>query len=176
MASRRSLLSALVAAAAVAACAKSVPVTTNEPVAKGQAANRWSGALRPPAMATTAVLSRTAPSATAASYGNVMLTRLADRPDRWRYELTVTAPPMAGSQVAWALFTGSCGASSPPVVPTAELPVMDLGSGGAGAVRGELGATLEARTTYHVNVYTTPRATDVNNVLLCAKLSFSGQR
>jgi hypothetical protein len=176
MASRRSLLSAVFVAGAVVACAKSVPVTTNEPASRAQGAMRWTGALRPPAMASTAVLSRGSPSATAASYGNVMLTRVADQPDRWRYELTVTAPPLSGSQVAWALFTGSCGASSPPVVPTAELPVLDLGSGGGGAVRGEIGATLSARTTYHVNVYTTPRATDVSNVLLCAKLSVSGQR
>ena len=177
MSPRRSMFP-LAFALVAGACARSVPVTTNgegAPVATSVA--RWSGQLKAPNLSSSSVLvsKPTSSGATATSYGNVMLTRVGQQGDRWGYEITVTAPPSAGGQVAWALYTGSCGSPTPPVVPPNELPPLDLGAGGSGAVRGEFTALMQPKTTYHVNVYFGPRATDVNNVMLCTKLSFSGK-
>ena len=138
---------------------------------------RWSADLRQPSMSASPVMSSGAGSggAQASSYGTAMLTRV-EGAGRVRYEVNVTAPPAAGRQLAWALHTGSCTTPSPPVVPVNELPPLDLGSGGGGVARGEFTAELDPRTTYNVRVYTTNRATDVNGVLLCARLNYSGKR
>ena len=169
----------LVFALAVAACSKSVPVTTNGPSGDRVSTSvaRWSGQLKAPNLSSSSALvtKPTSGGATATSYGNVMLTRVGPQGDRWSYEIAVTAPPAAGSQVAWALYSGSCGSPTPPVVATNELPPLDLGSGGSGAVRGEFTARMEPKNAYHLNVYFGPRATDVNNVMLCTKLTFSGK-
>lgn len=136
---------------------------------------RWSSALKQLNMAATGTLSGSA-GAVASAYGNVTFSPVADMRGRTRYELSITAPSLAGQTVAWALYTGACNTPSPPVVPVNELPPIDVANSGAGEVRGEFSAPLNAGTTYHVNVYTVPRATDVNNVLLCGRLSYSGPK
>jgi hypothetical protein len=166
----------LALAFAAGACARSVPVTTNGQVApRSQSVARFSGTLKAPTLSSPSTISKQSTGATATAYGSVMLTRIAEVSDRWRYEVTVTSPPSAGGQLAWALYSGTCGASTPPVVPTNELAPLDLNSAGTGMVRGEFGALLEPNGTYHVNVYFGARATDVNNVMLCTRLGFSGK-
>jgi hypothetical protein len=138
---------------------------------------RWSATLRQLSMSNNATLGGGGGAgATATSYGSITISPVGDTRGRMRYELSVTAPTMGGQQIAWGIFTGACNAPSPPVVPVNELPPIDIASSGAGVVRGEFSVPLDPATTYHVNVYTVQRATDVNNVLLCAKLGYSGPR
>ena len=177
MASLRSPLMILAAVLATA-CAKSVPVTTNESGAQAAGSantQRWSAPLRQPSMTSSPVLSTETTGATAAAYGSAMLTQTPGAGNA-RYEVTVTVPASANRQVAWALFTGSCGTASPPVVPVNELPPIDLNASGSGAARGTLSTELDPRATYNLRVYGAARATDVNNVVLCARLGFSGKR
>lgn len=176
MASLRSF-AVTVTVAALAACARSVPVTTtgDGTVAASRAdVDRWTASLRQPTMTNTAVIGGASPGAVAASYGSATLTQ--PRGGSARFEVAVTIPSAANRQVAWALFTGSCTTASPPVVPVSELQPIDLDASGSGAVRGTLSVPLEAKTTYNLRVYAGGRATDVNNVVLCSRLGFSGKR
>jgi hypothetical protein len=177
MASLRSPL-VILAAVLATACAKSVPVTANETGGQVSAAanvQRWSAPLKQPSMTASSVLSTTTSGATAASYGSATLTQ-SPGTGHARYEVTVTVPPAANRQVAWALFTGSCGTASPPVVPVNELPPIDLDASGSGAARGSLTTELSPKATYNLRVYGSARASDVNNVVLCARLGYSGRR
>ena len=168
----------ILAAALAAACAKSVPVTTNDgsAAAPRTAVDRWTGALRQPSMTNTAVIAgASTPGATAAAYGSATITQPRGTGPA-RAELSVTIPASANRQVAWALYTGSCTTASPPVVPVNELQPIDLDASGSGTVRGNLSVVLDAKATYNLRVYSGARATDVNNVVLCARLGFSGSR
>lgn len=165
-------------AAALAACAKSVPVTETEGAtpAPRTDVDRWTASLKQPAMTNTAVLAgATTPGAVAASYGSVTITQPRGA-GYARFEVAVTVPSAANRQVAWALFTGSCTTASPPVVPVNELQPIDLDASGSGAVRANLSVPLDGRASYNLRVYAGPRATDVNNVVLCTRLGFSGKR
>jgi hypothetical protein len=64
----------------------------------------------------------------------------------------------------------------PPVLSVNEFPTIEVGSNGAGIVRGELPVGLNVRGTYHANVYWANRATDVSNVMMCANLAYDGPR
>ena len=168
----------ILAAVLVAACAKSVPVTTNDgtTAAARVDVDRWTGSLRPPSMTSSAVIAGSStPGATAASYGSATIAQSRGA-SYARAEVNVTIPSAANRQVAWALFTGSCTTGSPPVVPVNELQPIDLDASGSGAVRANLSVPLDARASYNLRVYAGPRATDVNNVVLCARLGFSGKR
>ena len=179
MASLRTSAVLLATVALATACARSVPVTTTSGDVQTARADvqRWSAPLKPPSMTSSAVISTGADAggATAAAYGSVTITQSLGTGST-RYDLNVTIPPAAGRQLAWALYTGSCTTASPPVVPVNELPPLDLGSGGSGTVRGNLPATLDPKTTYNLRVYGHSRASDVNDVVLCARLGFSGRK
>lgn len=178
MASLRSS-AVMVVATLVAACAKSVPVTTNDGVTATRQAevDRWSASLKQPTLNSSAIMSGggESPGSVATSYGSATLTQGRGAGNA-RYDVSVTMPPAANRQVAWGLYTGTCSTASPPVVPTNELQPIDLDASGSGTVRGNLSATLDAKTTYNLRVYAGPRATDVNNVVLCSRLGFSGRR
>lgn len=178
MAPLRQSVVILAGAALAAACAKSVPVTTNDGATVTAEVLRWTASLKQPSLNSSAILpgaSGESPGSVAASYGSAALTQTRGGSSA-RYEVTVTMPPAANRQVAWALFTGSCGTASPPVVPVNELPPLDLDASGSGAARGTLPVQLNPTTTYNLRVYGSGRATDVNNVVLCARLGFSGKR
>ena len=174
----RRLALVLPAALVAGGCASTTPVAGAGGGVQAGSAQRWSAQLRQPSLSASGTLrsSTTTGGSTATSYGSVSFMPVVDSRGRMRYELSVTAPTLGGSQVAWAIHTGECRTPSPPVVPLSELPVIDLATSGTGVVRGELPMQLEPRTTYHVNVYSTPRATDVNNVMLCGKLGYSGPK
>ena len=179
MASLRSFV-VILTVAALADCERSVPVKTNEGTTQARSPDvqRWSAPLKQPSMNSSAVISGVGEASTgsvATSYGSVMLSQTAGS-GRARYELTVTVPPAANRQVAWALFTGSCSTASPPVVPINELQPLDLDAAGSTTQRGYLPVELDPRATYNLRVYAASRATDVNNVVLCARLAFSGKR
>ena len=177
MAKMHRRLLVLVLLGSVGACAKSVPVTGSAQDVAGRTQARWSASLRPLTMSSTAVLvGASSGSGTAASYGSATLSPSYEQIGRVRYDISVTMPTAAGAVVAWALFTGACNTPSPPVVPTAELQPIEVGTSGSGVVRGTFTAQLERGTTYNLRVYSTGRATDVNNVALCAKLDYSGPK
>lgn len=177
MAPLRSFVATLLVLALTAACARSVPVTTNDAAIPTAAANvdRWTASLRQLTMTNTAVIGAPGPGATAAAYGSVTFTQPRGS-DHARFELAATIPSAANRQAAWALFTGSCTTASPPVVPVNELQPLDLDASGSATIRGNLSTTLDPKTTYNVRVYGSSRASDVNNVVLCARLGFSGKR
>lgn len=176
------LLLAVPAALVAGGCASSTTAGAGggsaAPSGSSAGPQRWSASLRQLNMSNNATLGggTGGSGATATSYGSITISPVGDTRGRMRYELSVTAPTMGGQQIAWGIFTGACNAPSPPVVPVNELPPIDIASSGAGVVRGEFSVPLDPATTYHVNVYTVQRATDVNNVLLCAKLGYSGPR
>lgn len=168
---------ASVASLTLGACSRSVPVTTNGAPVASPDVGRWSADLKQPTLSSTPVMSGGAGSggSQASSYGSALLSRI-EGVDRVHYEISVTAPPLSGRQVAWAIYTGSCTTPSPPVVPVNELPGIDLGSGGSGMARGEIAMSLDPRTTYNVRVYGSNRATDLLNVVICSRLTYSGKR
>lgn len=178
---RRSALPLMVV---LAACASPRPVGSPSPDGSAGATAaalrpaRWTGSFRQQFMRPTAVIGggTMASGAQASSFGSVTLTATGGERPRLLYDVSVSAPPAAGSQLAWALFTGPCNTPSPPVVAPSQLPVLDIDSNGRGLARGEVGAALDPRTTYHLNVYTTGRVTDRDNVLMCAKLDYNGPR
>jgi hypothetical protein len=55
-----------------------------------------------------------------------------------------------------------------------EFPPISVSSTGDGHVRAEIPFTLAAGSSYHVNVYWTPRANDMNDVMMCANLQPGG--
>ena len=86
-------------------------------------------------------------------------------------ELAVNdAPVPPESQIAWAIFTGTCGSPTPMVTGPQEFPLIEVASNGSGAVRTEMSLTLDPRGSYHANVYWTARASGVSGVMMCANL------
>jgi hypothetical protein len=149
-------------------CASHKPGTTKIP-----GAAHWSGDFRQES--SSAVIGSDLTRGRASSYGAVTLTPSADQERRAKFEVTVTTS-LTGTQIAWAVYEGTCGAPTPPVLPVNEFPTIEIGSNGAGIVRGELPVGLNVRGTYHANVYWSNRASDVSNVMMCAKLSYSASR
>lgn len=135
---------------------------------------RWNGTLKQPVMAGSAVISAQTAQARAAGYGTAVLTPVPTDEGRTRVELSITAPTQRGTQVAWAVFPGSCSAATPPVIAATEFPLIDVANSGTGLVRTHLAMRLDPRSTYHVKVYSSSRVTDVSDVMMCAPLSFSG--
>jgi hypothetical protein len=136
---------------------------------------QWTGSFREPKMAATSVIGAPAP-ARSAGFGNIVVTPVGDAVGRTRVELTISAPGAVGRQLAWAVFSGSCGAATPPVLAVTEFPAIEIAASGAGSVRIELPMALDHRRSYHANVYDAGRATDVDNVMMCANLKFGGGR
>jgi hypothetical protein len=150
---------------AVAACAGQSAAPT------GTGPLRWSGSFRQSQMAATSVIGPATPGRGAA-YGNITLTPVVETPaGRVRVELTVSAPMPAGTHIAWALFTGPCGAATPPLTGPNEFPVIEISNSGAGAVRTVMPLPLDQRGSYHANVYWDARVSDVSNVMMCANLA-----
>lgn len=152
----------LFALVGVAACA-----TSNRPTTVAGPA-RWTGNFK--SMGGTSAVMTATTNTQASAFGNITIVTLDTAPPTSRVDLYVTAPAMSGSQLAWAVFSGPCGAPTPPVAGVNEFPTMELTSGG-----GRIGTSLRFRlspgTEYHTNVYNSGRATDVSNVMLCANLT-----
>ena len=132
---------------------------------------RWTGAFKPEGG--SAVIGSELTRARSTGYGTITLTPVSDQQGRVKVDMSVTTS-VVSAQVAWALFEGPCGAPTPPVIAVNQFPTIEVGNNGSGLVRAELPMTLDTRATYHANVYWTGRATDVTNVMLCAKVAFSG--
>ena len=132
----------------------------------------WSGSFRQPQQAASAVVGP-ATTPRGAAYGSLNLLPTGKKANAYRVELSVSAPVDPNAQLAWAIFTGPCGAPSPSVIGLNEFPIIEMTSGNGG-YHGELTLPLDSRASYHANVYWTSRATDVSTVMMCTNLSYSG--
>jgi hypothetical protein len=153
----------------------SVACATNPAPASSSASTnvpgRWSGSFKQTQMP-TAQMGAATPNR---GYGTITITPLVTGADRVRIELSVNAPVPSGTQVAWALFNGACGSAAPMVTGENQFPPMEIGGNGAGFVRLEILLPLDPRSAYHANVYWTPRARDLGDVMMCAPLKAGGR-
>lgn len=134
----------------------------------------WTGSFRQPQVAASSVIGP-ATTPRGAAYGALKLTPVAGRAGSYEVELSMSAPVEPSTQLAWAVFQGPCGATSTAVTGINEFPMIEITSGG-GAVHSVMTFVLDPRGTYHANVYWSSRATDVSNVMMCAKLEFANAR
>jgi hypothetical protein len=126
-------------------------------------------------MAASAVVGPATPNS-AAAFGSITVTPLEGGSNRARVELSISAPMANGRQLAWAVFTGSCGAPTPPLAGPNEFPLIDVGNNGSGMVRTTMSITLDTHSDHHANIYLTSHVSDVSNVMMCANLTYSGAR
>ena len=152
-------------------CASHKAATTTTTTVKGPP--RWTGSFKQES--NSAVIGAELARGRSSGYGSIVLTPVADQERRVKVELSVNTS-LTGTQIAWAVYEGTCGAPTPPVLSVNEFPTIEIGTNGAGVVRGELPVTLNARGTYHANVYWSNRATDVSNVMLCTNLAYAAAR
>jgi hypothetical protein len=149
---------------ASAACATgNRPTTTAGPA-------RWSGSFRTVGAASSAILNTSSTDSLGSAFGSITVTSLETTPPTSHVDLTVSAQSMSGRELAWAIFTGPCGAGTPPVASLQEFPPLTVSSGNA-RVSTDLRFQLSPSAEYHANVYASYRANDVANVLMCTNLS-----
>lgn len=152
------------ALAGVAACAaRNRPSTSTGPA-------HWSGNLRSTGTASSAVLNTATTDSQGSAFGSIRIVNGDSMPPTSHVELTVSAPAMSGRELAWAIFTGPCGAATPPVASLQEFPPLSVSTGNA-TVTADLRFRLDPSLDYHVNVYASYRANDVANVLMCSNLT-----
>jgi len=154
----------LLALAGLASCATSNrPTTSTGPV-------RWSGNFRTVGSASSAVLNTSSTDSQGSSFGNIIVVNADSMPPTSHVDLTMSSPSMSGRELAWAIFSGPCGAPTPPVASLQEFPPLSVSTGN-GRVSTDLRFRLTPGAEYHANVYASSRANDVANVLMCANLS-----
>ncbi len=132
----------------------------------------WSGSFRQSQSAASSVIGP-ATTPRGAAYGSINLTPVEGKAGTYKVELTMSAQLDPNTQLAWAIFSGPCGAPLPSVVGLNEFQLIEM-TGGGGAVRTTMALPLDPHGTYHVNVYNSSRATDVSNVMMCTNLALSG--
>ena len=139
---------------------------------KGAGPSRWTGSFKQES--NSAVIGAEMARGRSSGYGTIVLTPVADQERRVKVEISVTTS-LTSAQIAWAVYEGTCGAPTPPVLAINDFPTIDIGTNGAGVVRGELPVALNVRGTYHANVYWSGRASDVSNVMMCANLAYAAR-
>lgn len=160
----------LLVVVASSGCASHKAATTTT-ISKGPP--RWTGNLKQES--NSAVIGAEMARGRSTAYGTVVLTPVPDQERRVKVELSVSTS-LTSAQIAWAVYEGTCGAPTPPVLAANEFPTIDIGTNGAAVVRTELPIALNVRGTYHANVYWSNRATDVSNVMMCANLAYAAPR
>jgi len=138
------------------------------------AATRWTGSFKQSALAASAVVGQPTTNRTA-GFGNITLTPVEAESGRVRVELAINASVTPGTQIGWAIFTGPCGAPTPPIAGKNEFPTIEISNSGSGVVRMIMSLTMEPRAAYHANVYWGSQVTDVSNVMMCANLARGGR-
>jgi hypothetical protein len=138
-----------------------------KPAAARSGVSQWSGSFRGASSATSAVL---APSTPNRGSGSITLTALGGAPAQTRVEVSISGAP-SNSQLGWAIFGGACGSPAPAVTGQNAFQPISVSSGGDGHIRADMTFTLDPKGAYHANVYWTPRANDMNDVMMCANLS-----
>ena len=131
----------------------------------------WSGNFRPLPMHSSAEFGPAVPNR---GTGSIGVTPVAGAPGRMRINLDVNVGVPPSGQLARAIFGGTCGSPGLIVANQNDFPAMDISSTGDGHFRGEMVFTLDPTQSYHVNVYATARANDLNDVMMCAELKPGG--
>lgn len=155
-------LRALLCVLAASGCASAGAARTT-----GTASASWSGSFRPRPVHSSAEFGPAVPNR---GTGNVTITPVAGAPGRVHVDLIVNLGAPPAGQVAWAVFSATCGSSGLIVANQNDFPAMDISSTGDGHFQGDMVFTLDPSSSYHVNVYSTPRANDLNDVMMCAEL------
>jgi len=137
----------------------------------GNPASGWSGSFRPRPMHSSAELGPAVPNR---GTGTVTITPVPGSPGRVHVDLDVNVGVPPSGQVAWAVFSATCGSAGLIVANQNDFPPMDISSTGDGHFRGDMVFTLDPASSYHVNVYSTGRANDLNDVMMCAELRPGG--
>jgi len=138
-------------ALALTACAHTVPVeagaTPSASVSIAPGGGRWNARIS----SVTQNRGDVAQSTRDKSYGSADWTRGAG-PTLSTVNLTFT---YAGVErdLNWALIAGSCGMAALPLIPLANFPELNIGSGGRAQVTATLPIDLPATGTYHVDIY-----------------------
>ena len=132
--------------------------------------SRWTGSFRPAASGSSAVLAPVTPNRGA---GSIIINALGGAPARMRVDLSVSGAPPS-TQVAWAVFSGPCGSTAPMLAGQNEFPPISVSSSGDGHIQTDMAFALDPRAAYHANVYSTSRANDMNDVMMCANLKPEG--
>ena len=157
-------LGTLVSLVVLAACASS---GGTRPATRGSTASRWSGSFRSTGSSSSAMFGPATPNR---GSGTISLAPLGSGVPATRVELSIRdAPPSA--TVAWAVFGGNCGSPEPIVAGQNQFPVISLSSSGEGHVKTDISFVLDPKSSYHANVYFTPRANDMNDIMMCANLT-----
>ena len=160
-------LRVLLCAVAASGCAS----TGGSPRTTANAPSGWSGTFRPRPMHSSAEFGPAVPNR---GTGTITITPVASSPGRVRVDLNVNLGVPPGGQAAWAVFGSTCGSSGLIVANQNDFPPMDISSTGDGHFRGEMVFTLDPSQSYHVNVYSSSRANDLNDVMMCADLKPGG--
>lgn len=153
----------LISLLGLAACASS---GASHPASSGNVTH-WSGNFRPTNSASSAVMAPATPNRGA---GTISLTALGGTPAQTRIEMTISgaAPNL---QLGWAVFGGPCGSPAPIVAGQNQFPAISTSSSGDGRVQTDISFTLDPRNSYHANVYFGSRASDMNDIMMCANLT-----
>jgi len=131
---------------------------------------RWSGSFRSATMATNATL---APATPNRGTGSITVTQLGTTPSQMRVDLSINTGAGA-SQNGWAIFNGGGGSPRPMVAGQNQFAPISVSSSGDAHLRTEIVFTLDPKSSYHANIYWTPRANDMNDVMMCANLQPEG--
>jgi hypothetical protein len=156
----------------LAACAHTVPVegaaTPSTSVATTSGMGRWSGRIS----SVTQNRADIAQSTRDNSYGSAEWTP-ASGPTLSSVNLVFT---YAGQDrdLYWALVTGSCGTTALPLLPLANFPDLNVGSGGRAQVTTTLPIELPATGTYHIDIYR-DRSGGPETLVGCGNLRYSGR-
>lgn len=134
----------------------------------------WTGSFRTSQYAATAVIGPAQPGRSA-GYGTITIAPVEAPASSSRVEISVNAPVPSGTQIGWAVFSGQCGSTSPPLIGAMQFPTIEIANSGAGSVRAVLPLSLEEHGTYHANVYWNSQVTDVSNVMMCANLGLDNR-
>ena len=160
----------IVAIAACASSSSSTSSTRSASSAPESGPTRWTAQFKQTQGASTAAIIP-GQMGSSSAYGSITVTSQGTTPPATRVELSVNAPVPSGTQVGWAIFSGSCGAPTPPIVGPHEFPTIEIGGNNNGSVRVNFQLALDPRGAYHANVYWGSQVTDLNNVMMCANLS-----
>ena len=145
--------------------------TSNRPTTSTGPA-RWSGNFRSVGSPSSAVLNTSTTDSQGSAFGSITVVNAETTPPTSHVDLTVSAQSMSGRELAWAIFTGPCGAATPPLGSLQEYPPLTVSTGNA-RVSTDLRFQLSPGTEYHANVYASYRANDVANVLMCTNLTLA---
>lgn len=168
----QNVFAAVVAAAVLAGCATTPPVSqpassdAARTAAVLAASNRWTGTLNPTQGRTGAAVT----TARQKAFGTVELTVAPNRPTMTHARLTVSVPVEPGlTNLGWAIHQGGCGSGNPPVMSPGAFPMMVLSVNGRGSIDDDIPFTLPESGNYHLNVFR-GNGTQLSDVITCGNL------